>query len=205
MIRTKPAKESSESNVPLRIVNDDVVVPQVTPMEFKRGPKGKYDETTAWRIGELAQLGLTSEQIAMAIGVNVETLKRWMEKYPEVRDHIDYGRWVHDHSVQKSLLQKARGFTVPEVKHVEGTDSIGRPYSYTTTTNKYYPPDMTAVIFWLKNRHRDEWRDVYTKNDTTINVDMRKTLNLNTLSKEEVEMLEGVAMKQIAEMNGTTG
>jgi hypothetical protein len=24
---------------------------------------------------------------------------------------------------------------------------------------KYYPPDTTACIFWLKNRKPDEWRD----------------------------------------------
>ncbi|EFB1429709.1 terminase, partial [Escherichia coli] len=24
---------------------------------------------------------------------------------------------------------------------------------------KYYPPDTTAAIFWLKNRQKDKWRD----------------------------------------------
>ena len=24
---------------------------------------------------------------------------------------------------------------------------------------KHYPPDVTACIFWLKNRMREEWRD----------------------------------------------
>jgi hypothetical protein len=25
---------------------------------------------------------------------------------------------------------------------------------------KFYPPDTTACIFWLKNRQREQWRDV---------------------------------------------
>jgi hypothetical protein len=28
-----------------------------------------------------------------------------------------------------------------------------------TPVRKYYPPDTTAAIFWLKNRRPDLWRD----------------------------------------------
>nr|WP_274537699.1 DUF2824 family protein [Escherichia coli] len=28
-----------------------------------------------------------------------------------------------------------------------------------TPLEKYYPPDTTAAIFWLKNRQKDKWRD----------------------------------------------
>jgi hypothetical protein len=28
---------------------------------------------------------------------------------------------------------------------------------------QYFPPDTTAIIFLLKNRARDKWRDVYEK------------------------------------------
>lgn len=28
-----------------------------------------------------------------------------------------------------------------------------------TPVEKYYPPDTTAAIFWLKNRQKDKWRD----------------------------------------------
>jgi hypothetical protein len=28
------------------------------------------------------------------------------------------------------------------------------------TVRKYYPPDVTAIIFFLKNRAGDRWRDV---------------------------------------------
>lgn len=202
MERTKDIRESQEY-IPVEIAAD--LYPEVTPIEFKRGRKptsGMYNQDMLDRIEQLTELGLSRDQVAMAIGIHKETLNGWIMKHPELKEAVEYGRWVHDFSVQKSLLMKARGFTVPEVKHVTGVDSIGRPYSYTTTTKKYYPPDMTAIIFWLKNRHREDWRDAYTKNDTTINLDLRRTLNLNTLSKDEVGMLEDIAMKQIEDMNG---
>jgi len=28
-----------------------------------------------------------------------------------------------------------------------------------TPIRKYYPPDTTAAIFWLKNRRKETWRD----------------------------------------------
>jgi hypothetical protein len=29
------------------------------------------------------------------------------------------------------------------------------------TVRKHYPPDVTACIFWLKNRQPEKWRDVH--------------------------------------------
>ena len=29
-----------------------------------------------------------------------------------------------------------------------------------TPIRKFYPPDTTAAIFWLKNRKSQEWRDI---------------------------------------------
>jgi hypothetical protein len=37
----------------------------------------------------------------------------------------------------------------------------GQPdYILVPTERVYYPPDVTAVIYWTKNRMPDKWRDV---------------------------------------------
>jgi hypothetical protein len=46
------------------------------------------------------------------------------------------------------------GYSAPEDKIF---NNDGKPLIVPTVKN--YPPDTTAVIFWLKNRRPDEWRD----------------------------------------------
>ena len=60
-----------------------------------------------------------------------------------------------DKDVERSLFQRANGYWHEETKvHF---DQDGNPSEH--KVRKYYPPDSTAMIFWLKNRKRKEWRD----------------------------------------------
>ena len=95
--------------------------------------KGKYAE---WLEPEgLALLegwardGLTDEQIAEKCGVVRTTLYEWKKQHPDISDDLKRGKEVVDYQVEKALLQKA------------------------------LCGDVTAQIFWLKNRKPDKWRD----------------------------------------------
>ena len=37
-----------------------------------------------------------------------------------------------------------------------------------TRNGKYYPPEVTACIFWLKNRRPDKWRDRQDQRHTFV-------------------------------------
>jgi len=166
----------------------------------------KYNEGVPQRVGAMAHLGLTIAQIAFGMGVSELTLNKWLAQRPGVREAYDKGKWVHDQGVALTLQQRALGYEYTEVKTTVGTDATGRAYDRTTTTTKHVPGDVTAQIFWLKNRDAERWRDVYRdiSNTNILNVDMSKNLNLEVLSDEERELIRGAAIKTIANMNGIT-
>ena len=175
----------------------------VMPLEFVRGKATTYHESFAKRMFGLAQIGLTIEQLALAFGVGMTTINNWMTKHDAFQFAYDSGKDIHDHSVQKSLLQRAQGYTYEETKHFSGVDAMGREWTRTVTSTKVVLPDVTAQIFWLKNRHPLDWRDVHRAEiNSNVNMNLKSTLKLELLSPEEREMIEAVAIKQISDMNG---
>lgn len=76
-----------------------------------------------------ARDGLTNEQIANNIGINVKTLYDWKNKNSNICNILKKSREVVDFEVENALLKSA----------LEG--------------------NVTAQIFWLKNRKKLQWRD----------------------------------------------
>ena len=181
----------------------EIIIPEVTPIEFKRGVSTKFNGRMIMKMFEMAKLGLTQEKLALALDINIATLHIWMREYPKFRRSYEEGRDIYDNGVHLALQKRAMGYNYEEVKEFEGVDSLGRAYHYTTKVNKHVPPETTAGIFWLKNRHPTEWRDVHRAEiNSNVNLNLNKTLKLELLSTEEREMIEGIAIKQISDMNG---
>lgn len=76
-----------------------------------------------------ARDGLTYEQIANNMGIGLTTLKEWRQKEPTIQSTLKKGREVVDFEVENALLKNALSGNV------------------------------TAQIFWLKNRKKNEWRE----------------------------------------------
>lgn len=114
-----------------------------------------------------ARDGLTDEQIAKNIGVNVSTLYDWTKKYPEISESLKKGKEVVDAEVENALLQKALGMTktiqkpikLKEVLYDNGKRTSEKEHIEFVEEEIFIPPDTTAQIFWLKNRRPDKWRD----------------------------------------------
>lgn len=94
---------------------------------------------------------LTDADIAKNIGITPKTLIEWKKKYPEIRQALKEGRDVVDIKVENALLKRALGYDYTE--YVIDTDGKKK------AVKKQIPPDVTAMIFWLKNRRPKEWRD----------------------------------------------
>ena len=121
--------------------------------------KGKYEE---WLHPEKlvllegwARNGLTDEQIAHNIGIRTSTLYEWKKKYVEFAETLKKSKEVADLEVENALFKKAVGYTITEKKVTE-SDKDGKKVE---TITKHIPGDVTAQIFWLKNRKSNEWRD----------------------------------------------
>ena len=76
-----------------------------------------------------ARDGLTEDQIAHNMGISRDTLRVWKNKFSVISTALKKGKEVVDFAVENALLKKA----------LSG--------------------DVTAMIFWLKNRKILKWRD----------------------------------------------
>lgn len=110
---------------------------------------GRLIEIEGW-----ARDGLNDEQIAKNIGISTTTLYDWKNKYPEFAKAIKKGKTVADREVENALFRRAIGYEYEEVTEITGDKG-----SEVRRAIKRMPPDVTAQIFWLKNRKPAEWRD----------------------------------------------
>ena len=95
-----------------------------------------------------ARDGCTDKEIAANIGINPDTLYTWKKKFPILADTLKKGKDVVDRQVEKSLLQRALGYSYEETseKYEDGELTERK------VTKKHIPPDTTAQIFRLRNR-----------------------------------------------------
>ena len=102
-----------------------------------------------------ARNGLSMEQIAKNVGVAKKTLYEWQKKESSISNALKKGREVVDFEVENALYKSAMSGNV------------------------------TAQIFWLKNRMADSWKNkiVDSENEEAINnaseilVKIRKTVD----------------------------
>jgi hypothetical protein len=103
---------------------------------------------------KLAKLGATDIEIADFFDVDARTLYRWKGEHEAFCQALKAGKTEADERVERSLYARANGYEHDEVDiRVVGGEIIQTPI------RKFYPPDTTACIFWLKNRKAAEWRD----------------------------------------------
>ena len=103
---------------------------------------------------KLCALGATNVDLADFFDVDIRTVERWASTYLEFCRAIKIGKAETDDRVERSLLQRALGYTYDAEKVFMYKGQIVR-----AKTREHVPPDTTAMIFWLKNRRPKDWRD----------------------------------------------
>jgi hypothetical protein len=118
------------------------------------GRPSKYKEEYATQAAKLCKLGATDAQMADFFQVSISTINLWKVEHPEFSESISVPKDIADAKVEQSLYRRAMGYEHDEVDiRVVNGEIIETPI------RKYYPPDTSAMIFWLKNRKKEEWRD----------------------------------------------
>lgn len=118
------------------------------------GRPSKYNPDFNFQVEKLAKLGATDKEIADFFDVAESTINLWKNEYPEFSESIKKGKIEADANVAHSLYHRAIGYS-----HEDVDIRVVDKEIVETTLTKYYPPDSTAGIFWLKNRRPKEWRD----------------------------------------------
>lgn len=104
----------------------------------------------AW-VESLARDGLTNREIAKRIGISHQTFYVWQKEHPEFAEAVARGKEVPDALVEKALFRAALGFKYTEEQMT--------PTGKVVEVERYQAPNTTAMIYYLKNRRPDKWRD----------------------------------------------
>jgi hypothetical protein len=153
------------------------------------GPKGKYETHVKPKlllIEAWARDGLIIEQIAKNLDIAPSTFYDYQNKHEELSEALKRGKEVVDIEVENALLKRAMGYRYDEVTCEGGFE--------TKRVTKEVQPDVTAQIFWLKNRRPETWRDKKDI-DTNINGELKMKTDLRNLTAKELEQLEGIITK----------
>ena len=113
------------------------------------------------RVEELASRGLSLKQLAIALGVNLKTIQKHKKINQELQAAIDLGRAKGLAEVSNSLFESATGGNV------------------------------TAQIFYLKNRSPDDWRDRF-ENKVDIKADVT-ALHLDAMRQISDRVVESTS------------
>lgn len=138
----------------------------------KSGRPTSYDPKYAKKAGELCrEKGYTDKNLAIHFKVSEATINRWKNEFCEFCESLKKGKDDFDSRVvEQSLLKRAVGYNYVETTRELQTDS-GEVFDddseisiqtlvVTKKVNKHMAPDVTAQIFWLKNRKPQRWSDM---------------------------------------------
>lgn len=133
-----------------------------------RGAKSSYQPEYAEQARKLCLLGATDDVIARFFDVTDRTLRNWKQRQPEFADACKLGKLSADTDVVSALYEKAKG------------------------------GDVTACIYWLKNRQPEQWRDRVAHEVTGAAggpIKHETTLDVSKLTDEQLRALASIAVK----------
>lgn len=140
--------------------------------------KPKLEVIRAW-----CRDGLIDKEISDKLKVSLSAFNVYKRTYPELKEVLSEGKEEADIKVENSLNKRALGYMQELIKGIKCKE-----INYDPTTGKklseieviryateyiHVQADVTAIIFWLKNRQPDKWRDrkVIDANLTTIKLE----------------------------------
>lgn len=114
-----------------------------------------YDPKFCQQAAKLCAQGATDKEVAEYLEVSDRTIYRWKAQYPKFCQALKTAKDIADDRVERSLYNRAVGYSFESEKVFQFQGEICR-----ADVVEHVPPDVTAAIFWLKNRKPEQWRDV---------------------------------------------
>lgn len=126
------------------------------------------------QIEEWAKNGLIDTQIAKNLGISKDSFYKYKNAYIAFSDALKRGKEIIDLEVENALLKRALGYKYEEITK-EPVKNNPTQLQITKQVTKEVLPDVTAQIFWLKNRRPEDWRDkkeIFSSGSNTIQISL---------------------------------
>ena len=124
------------------------------------GRPTKYKKEYAEYAKKLGRHGLIDTDYAELFGVAIQTIYTWKKNHPEFLEALNAGKQEADSKVEKALFELATGYEYDAEKPMIVSDGkdVGSHIEVANYREKI-APNATAIIYWLKNRQPEKWRD----------------------------------------------
>lgn len=100
------------------------------------------------------------------MGIHRDTLNEWKSRFSVISDALKIGRENADYIVENELFENCKTRTVTVRKPiklkkvmVDGKKRLEEERIEYAEEQVVVPANVTAQIFWLKNRKPDKWKD----------------------------------------------
>jgi len=126
------------------------------PVSKHTGRPCKLDTLNHEQIRKLACKGWTDAEMADFFEISIDSWYYWKSTRPDFFNSLKDWKDQYDERIQISLAESALGY-----QHREDKVFVHQGQTIVVPTIKHYPPNPTSMIFWLKNRQPEQWRDVH--------------------------------------------
>jgi hypothetical protein len=153
-------------------LDGEIMPPQKHAGGAPKGSGSKYDPRFVKQAVKACQAGFTDKELAELFGASEVTINNWKLEHPEFALSLKSGKTPADDRVERSLYHRAIGYTYAALKIQYDKDMGWVEHEYL----EHMPPDPACMIFWLKNRRPEQWREkVDHEHKTQITLNITKT------------------------------
>ena len=133
-------------------------------IEEKETRQSNYEAYVMPRLEEIkhwCREGLTDAEIVKRLGIAARTFINYKKKHPELMKVIIEGKSIADYRVEDALYKRALGYQADETTRERKFNKDTQEYETVITkiVTKEIVADPTSMIWWLKNRRPEKWRD----------------------------------------------
>lgn len=122
----------------------------------KTGRPTDFKQDYVAQAEKLCRLGATDIELADFFECDVRSIYRWAQAHDAFCQALRAGKDACDDRVERSLYNRAIGYTHEAVKIFMPANAAAPVYA---PYREHVPPDVGAASLWLRNRRAEAWKD----------------------------------------------
>lgn len=137
----------------------------------------------------MARDGYPLEDIARRIGIEVQTLKRWIKASPDIEEAIMTNREIVDYKVENALIKSALGYKTKELKITTTLNKKGEVVE--TVKEKLIreeKPNVSAIQTWLYNRQPNKWKNMNSRANIIDDIEEDSSIEIKVTRAKKNEL-----------------